>query len=69
MPGGNFTPECWKSSTTRMELWIEAKLEGGSAVPDPMEESLYSGKFVLRISKTLHARLTMEAEKEGVSLN
>ena len=38
-------------------------------MPDPIEESQYSGKFVLRIPKTLHARLAMEAEKEGVSLN
>jgi predicted HicB family RNase H-like nuclease len=52
-----------------MELWIEAKLEGGFPVPAPAEESRYSGKFVLRLPKSLHARLAMEAEKEGVSLN
>ena len=52
-----------------MELWIEGKLEGGFDVPLPIGENQYSGKFVLRIPKSLHARLAAEAEKEGVSLN
>ena len=52
-----------------MEDWIETKLEGGFPVPQPINDSQFSGKFVLRIPKTLHARLAMEAEKEGVSLN
>ena len=52
-----------------MEGWIETKLENGFPVPQPIDDSQYSGKFVLRIPKTLHARLAMEAEKEGVSLN
>jgi predicted HicB family RNase H-like nuclease len=30
---------------------------------------LFSGKFVVRLPKTLHAHLVMEAEREGVSLN
>jgi len=29
----------------------------------------YSGKYVIRLPKSLHARLAMEAGKEGVSLN
>jgi len=69
MSHGDTYSEACENIQEAMELWIEAKLEGGFAVPDPMEESPYSGKFVLRIPKTLHARLAMEAEKEGVSLN
>ncbi|MDR1362569.1 MAG: type II toxin-antitoxin system HicB family antitoxin [Spirochaetaceae bacterium] len=34
-----------------------------------MDEGNYSGKFVLRIPRTLHARLAQEAERGGVSLN
>ncbi len=34
--------------------------------PEPKE---YSGKFNVRIPKTLHAALVCEAEAEGVSLN
>jgi predicted HicB family RNase H-like nuclease len=32
-------------------------------------DETYSGKFVVRIPKKLHARLAIEADKEGVSLN
>ena len=52
-----------------MEGWIETKLENGFTIPQPVNDSQFSGKFVVRIPKTLHARLAMEAEKEGVSLN
>ena len=52
-----------------MEGWIETKLESGLAVPIPKDDSTFSGKFVLRIPKSLHRSLVSDAEKEGVSLN
>jgi len=52
-----------------MEGWIETKLEAGFPVPMPVDIENYSGKFVLRLPKSLHAKLVAEAEKEGVSLN
>jgi predicted HicB family RNase H-like nuclease len=55
-----------------MELWIECKIEAGLDVPTPATHSNtkdYSGKYVVRLPKSLHARLALEAEKEGVSLN
>ena len=52
-----------------MEGWIEAKLEAGYSIPMPVDSDSYSGKFVLRLPKSLHAKLAMEAEQEGVSLN
>jgi predicted HicB family RNase H-like nuclease len=52
-----------------MEGWIETKLEAGLPVPEPLNTDQYSGKFVVRLPKTLHRRLAVEAEKEGVSLN
>lgn len=52
-----------------MEGWIETKLENGFPVPVPVGAESYSGKFVLRLPKSLHRRLAIEAEKEGVSLN
>ena len=69
MSHGDTYTEAFENIQDAMELWVEAKLEGGFPVPLPIDESQYSGKFVLRIPKTLHARLAMEAEKEGVSLN
>lgn len=52
-----------------MEGWIETKLENGFTVPLPLNTDGYSGKYVVRMPKSLHARLAFEAEKEGVSLN
>ena len=52
-----------------MEGWIETKLENGFEVPEPLAETNASGKFTLRLPKTLHNRLTLEAKQEGVSLN
>jgi predicted RNase H-like HicB family nuclease len=69
MSHGDSYDEAFKNIQEAMEGWIETKLEGGFSVPVPINESQYSGKFVLRLPKSLHARLAMEAEKEGVSLN
>jgi predicted RNase H-like HicB family nuclease len=52
-----------------MEGWIATKLEHGFAIPKPLDADKFSGKFVVRLPKTLHAHLVMEAQKEGVSLN
>ena len=38
-------------------------------IPEPIKEESLSGKFVIRVPKSLHRRLVIEAEKEGVSLN
>jgi predicted HicB family RNase H-like nuclease len=52
-----------------MEGWIETKLEADLPIPQPLDSDKYSGKFVVRLPRTLHRRLAAEAEKEGVSLN
>jgi len=51
------------------KAWIETRLEKGLPVPEPSEEEEYSGKFVVRMLKSLHAKLAEQAKKEGVSLN
>lgn len=52
-----------------MEGWIEAKLENGYDVPLPVAADTCSGKFNIRIPRSLHYKLTVAAAKEGVSLN
>jgi predicted RNase H-like HicB family nuclease len=69
MSHGKNYDEAFRNVQEAMEGWIETKLENGFPVPLPMEDNQYSGKFVLRIPKSLHSRLAMEAEQEGVSLN
>jgi hypothetical protein len=38
-------------------------------LPEPLTDRRYSGKFMVRISPVLHARLAVEASEQGVSLN
>lgn len=66
---GETFEEAYKNLKEAMEGWIEAKLEGGFEVPLPTGNEKYSGKFVIRMPKSLHYKLSIEAEQEGVSLN
>jgi predicted RNase H-like HicB family nuclease len=49
--------------------WIDAVLEQGQDIPEPMDAANFSGKLVLRMPKGLHKRATLAANREGVSLN
>lgn len=50
-------------------LWIEGQIASGNKIPEPSGDESYSGKFVLRIPKSLHRLAEMRARQEGVSLN
>ena len=52
-----------------MRAWLEVALEDGQSIPEPGPAKSYSGKFVVRVPKSLHRTLVETAEKEGVSLN
>jgi predicted HicB family RNase H-like nuclease len=41
----------------------------GEAIPEPIAERPYSGKFMVRVPPELHRRLVVEAAEEHVSLN
>jgi predicted HicB family RNase H-like nuclease len=50
----------------------EAALEQGRVFPEPMPSQAleeFSGRVTLRMSKSLHARVSKLADREGVSLN
>lgn len=49
--------------------WIESAYEHGMNIPLPSQPESYSGKFNLRLPRSLHRRLAETAECEGVSLN
>lgn len=49
--------------------WLEAALERGIPIPEPHLQEEYSGKFVVRVPRSLHRKLVEQAEAEGVSLN
>lgn len=50
-------------------LWIESVYERGMDVPEPLGVEQYSGRFVLRMPRSLHRRLAEAARRDGVSLN
>jgi antitoxin HicB len=52
-----------------MQGWISVGLEDGKEIPVPRDPGAYSGRFLLRLPRGLHAELAREAEREGVSLN
>ncbi len=66
---GDTLEELYESLNEAMEGYIEVKLENNLPIPIPETAKDYSGKFVVRIPKSLHQRLSIEAEQEGVSLN
>jgi antitoxin HicB len=51
-------------------VWVEDCLEAGQEVPEPaIAEMLPSGKWVQRVARSLHKKLTDLAKREGTSLN
>ncbi len=61
--------ELYQNLNEAMSGYLEVKLLHHIPIPIPESANNYSGKFVVRLPKSLHQRLAIEAEKEGVSLN
>jgi len=66
---GKTEEEVLKNLDEALALNLTIMLEDGEVIPIPTTDNNFSGKFLLRLPKTLHYRLSQEAEKEGVSLN
>lgn len=66
---GNTVDELYENLNEAMEGYIEVKLENNIPIPEPEKVSDYSGKFNVRLPKSLHQRLAIEANNEGISLN
>ena len=68
--GGTTIDEAVEMAADAIDAWVEAAAATGRAVPSPraVNEEL-SGRFVLRISRRLHAQLARLARTDGVSLN
>jgi antitoxin HicB len=52
-----------------MRGWIETAMMKGFAIPEPKSDEPYSGKFVIRLPRSLHKELAETAARDGVSLN
>ena len=51
---GETFEEAYENLEEAMRGWIETKLEEGFEVPLPVKYNNFSGKFVIRIPKSLH---------------
>ena len=69
MADGSSPDEALESLEEAKRLWIETQIEDGYEVPEPAQIHDYSGKFLVRMPKSLHYRLATQAKREGVSLN
>jgi antitoxin HicB len=68
---GSTTEEALEMIRDAQRMWLQTALEDGIAIPEPdsADEREYSGKFNVRVSRSLHRDLVRAATLEGVSLN
>lgn len=66
---GDTEEEAVRKLKVAIALVLEDMAESGATPPAPSAHMAHSGQFRVRLPRTLHARLAMQAEREGVSLN
>lgn len=70
MAHGSDDSEALRNLREAQADWIEAALAAGQDIPVPeVEGDLPSGKFVVRVPRSLHQKLNKLAKKDDVSLN
>ncbi|HPA45518.1 MAG TPA: toxin-antitoxin system HicB family antitoxin [bacterium] len=66
---GDTPEEAIRNGLDALSETIAALEDLGLPVPEPGTGGSYSGKFIQRIPRSLHARLAARAKQEGVSMN
>jgi predicted RNase H-like HicB family nuclease/DNA-binding CsgD family transcriptional regulator len=61
--------EVFKAIENARQVWIKGTYEMGQDIPLPRDMEEHSGKFMVRIPRSLHRNLVHAAKREGVSLN
>ncbi|RAK17369.1 putative RNase H-like HicB family nuclease [Anoxybacillus vitaminiphilus] len=72
MSDGETPEEAIKNLEDAKFEWLTEAIERGITIPVPSkqpDDEEYSGKFTLRLPKSMHKQLAQEAKQEGVSLN
>jgi antitoxin HicB len=67
MSDGETPEEAMANGKKAVADWIKAVRSAGRVVPIPGEPA--SGKFIARVPRSMHARLSARAKQEGVSMN
>ena len=66
---GETIEEAIQNGLDALQETIAALESMNLAVPEPESGGSYSGKFIQRVPKSIHARLALRAKQEGVSMN
>lgn len=66
---GSSVDEAIANGRLALKETIAALKAAGLPVPVPTQATAASGKFVARVPKSVHAKLSSRAKAEGVSLN
>ncbi|MBP8003146.1 MAG: type II toxin-antitoxin system HicB family antitoxin [Chloroflexi bacterium] len=66
---GETVEEAIHNGRDALEETIAALESMNLPVPEPNSGGSFSGKFIQRVPKSLHARLAARARQEGVSMN
>jgi antitoxin HicB len=66
---GETLEETYNEIDIARKLWLETTHDDGQFIPLPRDDREYSGKFIVRVPKSLHRKLDLLAAKEGTSLN
>ena len=67
MSDGETPEEAIKNGEDAVESWLSVNIELERPVPKSSAD--VSGKFMVRVPKSVHSRLITKAESEGVSMN
>lgn len=69
MSDGATYEEAIENGREAFQAWMDSMNEDGKSMPKPGSGQEAPAKFVLRLPRSMHERLTTRASAEGVSLN
>lgn len=69
MSDGDTLEEAYSNIVEAKKEWFSSMIERKMEIPEPVEKEEYSGKFMVRLPKSLHKTLVQLSKREGVSLN
>lgn len=66
---GNSVKEVYSRIENAAMSWIDAALDSGHEIPEPVSTNEFGGKVLLRLPRSVHRQITLTAERENTSLN
>jgi antitoxin HicB len=69
---GRTEAEAIREARDAIDAWLKAARNAKRPIPEPSrrgDDAAYSGKFLMRVPRRLHADMVRAAKAQGVSLN